>query len=150
MPLNRIRRQKIEEVRDRARKRGKKPDIKSVLLAYIEPTLQFKESNPQAEDFLTFIGRSITDPDDTVRKVFQRFIMPLFQLLLETTCDALHTLPRDIVFWRLQFAMGSLFHTLHICGKFNSSAMPQQNKDLNSRELMELIIPFVSAGMRAK
>ncbi len=41
-PLNQIRRKRLEEVRKKARKKGKKPEVKAVLMAFIEPTLIFK------------------------------------------------------------------------------------------------------------
>ena len=150
LPLNAVRRQRIEAVRDTARNKGRKPNIRSVLLAFIEPTLLFKESKPEAKNFLIFIGRSITDPDDTVRQVFQRFIKPLFNLLLETACEALPELPKEIVFWRLHFMIGSLFHTLHIIGKFKTNDSEHIHCDMDAKTIVNLIIPFVTAGMKAK
>lgn len=149
LPLNEVRRQKIENVREQSRKQGKAPDIRSVLMAFIEPTLLFKESIPGAENFLTFIGRSITDPDDTVRQVFQQFIMPLFHLLYETACEALPNQPRVTVFWRLHFAIGSLFHSLHIWGKFKPDEGMPSGTEMDAESLLNLIIPFVTAGMKA-
>jgi AcrR family transcriptional regulator len=149
LPLNQIRRQRIEQVRDDARNEDKHPDIKLVLLAFIEPTLLFKESHPEAENFVTFIGRSITDPDDTVRQVFHKFIKPLFHLLFETACEALPELPKDLVFWRLHFTLGSLFHTLHICGKFKTDESIHFDTDMDSQTLINLIIPYVTAGIKA-
>jgi AcrR family transcriptional regulator len=148
LPLNRVRKQRIEEVRNSAREKGKKPELRSVLLAFIEPTLLFRASAPEAENFVTFIGRAMTDPDDTVRNVFQRFIMPLFQTLLETSCEALPEHPKELVFWRLHFTVGALFHTLHICG--NMSMAPVNINDLDADSLTELILPYVTAGMKAK
>ncbi len=149
LPLNETRELLIKQVRDDARKEGKTPDIREVLLGFIEPTLLFKESHPEGENFMTFIGRSITDPDDTVRQVFHRFIKPLFHLLFETSCEALPDLPKDIVFWRLHFSIGSLFHTLHVCGKFQSDENIPFHSDMDSQTLINLIIPFVTAGMKA-
>ena len=149
LPLNAIRRQRIEEVRDNARKDGKVPDIKSVLMGFIEPTLLFKEATPEAEHFVTFIGRSITDPDDTVRQVFHQYIKPLFHLLFETACEALPEVPKEIVFWRLHFTIGSLFHTLHICGKFKHDEIEHIPAEMDAKTLVNLIIPFVTAGMKA-
>ena len=149
LPLNETRLKRIEAVCNDARKEGKTPEIESVLLAFIEPTLLFKESSPEAEHFVTFIGRSITDPDDTVRQVFHQLIKPLFQLLFETACEALPGLPKDLVFWRLHFTIGSLFHTLHICGKFKTDDSIPFDTDMDSQTLMNLIIPFVTAGMKA-
>jgi AcrR family transcriptional regulator len=149
LPLNETRLKRIKAVCNDARKEGKTPEIESVLLAFIEPTLLFKESSPEAEHFVTFIGRSITDPDDTVRQVFHQLIKPLFHLLFETACEALPGLPKDLVFWRLHFTIGSLFHTLHICGKFRTDDNLPFDTDMDSQTLMNLIIPFVTAGMKA-
>ncbi len=148
LPLNKVRRERIEEVKEAARKKGKNPDIKSVLFAFIEPTLLFRESVPGGRNFVTFIGRSFTDPDDTVRRVFLRFIKPIFDLLFKTVCEALPDLPEEVVFWRLQFTLGSLFHSMHICGNIDMEPL-KMNTDLNSKTLIDLIIPYVTAGMKA-
>ncbi|MBL7050268.1 MAG: TetR family transcriptional regulator [Nitrospira sp.] len=108
-PLNMERRRRIQEVQDLASKKGKKPVVKSVLQAFITPTLEFRDSEPGARDFITFIGRAFADPDDSVRKVFVRFMHPIFELMHRTMCLALPDYPADLVFWRLQFCMGSLF-----------------------------------------
>jgi AcrR family transcriptional regulator len=149
LPLNSIRKKRLEEVKTGADKKGKKPDIKAVLSAFIEPTLKFKESAPGAEHFFTFIGRSFTDPDNTVRDVFIKYIMPLFKLLHETACQALPSLSRDLVFWRLHFTLGALFHSIHICGHVKPEFM-HGNTEMDSDSLIELIVPFVTAGMKAK
>lgn len=149
IPLNRIRRERLEEVRNSARNKKCTPDIKDVMYAFIEPTLQFKDSGPGAKNFFTFIGRSFTDPDDTVRQVFMRFIKPIFQLLFETTSSALPHLPREQIFWRLMFSMGSLFHTINICGNMKADFMGMRC-ETDTESLVNQIIPFVTAGMKAK
>ena len=149
IPLNRIRRERLEEVRDNARNKGRAPDVKNVMYAFIEPTLQFKNSSPGAKNFFTFIGRSFTDPDDTVRQVFLRFINPIFQLLSETTSEALPHLPREQIFWRLMFSMGALFHTINVCGNMKADFMGMKCKT-DTESLVNQIIPFVTAGMKAK
>ncbi|UCF86822.1 MAG: TetR/AcrR family transcriptional regulator [Nitrospiraceae bacterium] len=148
LPLNQLRMKRLEQVRGKALKAGKRPDVKAVLLAFIEPTLLFMESGPGAKNFVTFIGRSFTDPDDTVRKVFLRFIKQIFQLLFETLCDALPNHRRDIIFWRLHFTMGALFHTMHVCG--NITVGPRDiHTNIDSHSLINQIIPFVTAGVKA-
>jgi len=148
LPLNQIRRRRLDEVRETAKKRGKTPDTKDILYAFIQPTLQFRETEPGAKEFVTFIGRSFADPDNTVRKVFVQFIKPMFQLLQEALCEALPQSTRNQIFWRLQFTMGALFHTMHIC---SDVTMEQLNIDaLDAETLTDLIIPYVTAGMKAK
>lgn len=149
IPLNRIRREKLEEVRDVARNKGRTPDIKDVMHAFIEPTLKFKDSSPGAKNFFTFIGCSFTDPDATVRQVFLKFIKPIFQLLSEITTEALPRQPYEQIFWRLMFSMGALFHTINICGNMKTGFMGI-NCETDTESLVNQIIPFVTAGMKAK
>jgi len=148
LPLNQLRRQRLEEVRERAKKKGRTPDAKDILYAFIQPTLQFRETEPGAKEFVTFIGRSFADPDNTVRKVFIQFIKPMFQLLQEAMHEALPQNTHNQIFWRLQFTMGALFHTMHIC---SDVTMEQLNiSALDAEALTELILPYVTAGMKAK
>ncbi len=149
IPLNKVRRQRIEDVRDTAESKGKPPDIKAVLKAFIEPTILFRESERGADNFITFIGRSFADPDDTVRKVFHQIINPMAHLLFETVSAALPDQPRDRLFWRLHFTMGALFHTMHICGGMKPEFMGMKT-DIDAGSLVNLIIPYVTAGMKAK
>ena len=147
-PLNQVRRKRLEEIRARSLTEGKRPDIRAVLTAFIEPTILFRESERGAGDFITFIGRSFADPDDTVRTVFHRVINPMVQLLFRTVSEALPNQPKDIIFWRLHFTIGALFHTMHIYGAMKPAFM-SMTTDIDARSLVNLIIPYVTAGMKA-
>jgi AcrR family transcriptional regulator len=149
VPLNNIRKKRLEEIRKASVQKKKKPDIRAVLAAFIEPTLFFKESNPEAEHFFTFIGRSMSDPDDTVRNVFIRYIKPLFELMFETVCKALPGHPPEVLFWRLHYTIGALFHTMHVCGHMNHE-FKNMKTDTDAQSLIDMIIPFVTAGMKAR
>jgi len=149
IPLNRIRTEKLEEVRESAKKKRRAPNVRDVMHAFIEPTLKFKDSSPGAKNFFTFIGRSFTDPDDTVRQVFMKFIKPIFLLLSEITSEALPLLPREQMFWRLMFSMGALFHTINLCGNMKDDFMGMKC-ETDTESLVNHIIPFVTAGMKAK
>ena len=149
LPLNIIRQKSLEEVRKTARAKGEAPEIKAVLTAFIEPTMLFKESEPGAKEFITFIGRSLSDPDDTVRMAIHNVINPMAQFLFKTVCEALPGMSKDLIFWRLNFTMGALFHTMHISG-ISGSGMMGMKTDIDAKALVDLIIPYVTAGMKAK
>lgn len=149
VPLNRIRREKLEAVRDSARKKGRAPGIRDIMRAFIEPTLRFKDSSRGTRNFFTFIGRSFTDPDDTVRQVFLKFIRPMIQLLFEASSESLPNLSKEVIFWRLMFSVGSLFHTINICGNLKTGFMGI-NIETDTELLVNMIIPYVTAGMKAK
>jgi AcrR family transcriptional regulator len=149
LPLNKIRKKRLEEVRDLAQSRGIPPDIEDVLTAFIEPTILFKESEPGAKEFITFIGRSLADPDDTVRNAFHAVINPMARFLFKTVSKALPGLSRELLFWRLHFTMGAFFHTMHISGNPGPGFMGMKT-DIDAQSLVNLIIPYVTAGMKAK
>lgn len=150
IPLNQVRIDRLTQVRDNARQKGQSPPVKELLLAFIEPTLQFKESSPGAEDFVALVGRSFSDPDDTVRNVFMELIWPLFQLIIETFHEALPELPEKTLLWRLHFMFGAFSQTMHVCcGRFHSDTikMPLDN---DTKTIIAMFIPFITAGMEAK
>lgn len=147
-PLNQQRKKRLEEVRNAARERGRTPGIRDVLLAFIEPTLLFRESAPGAKEFITFIARSFADPDATVQEVFHRGMKSMFQLLLDTVSEALPYLPKDVLFWRIHFTLGAIFHIIHLCGNPKSSPFCLPN-DIDTTTLLQLMIPYFTAGMKA-
>jgi AcrR family transcriptional regulator len=147
VPLNAIRQERLEDVRDRALSEGRAPEPEEVLEAFIVPTFQFCCQDPGAENFSTLIGRAIAEPDDTVRNVFIHHIMPLFQLLFSLLQQSLPTLDADTVFWRLHFALGSTTHTMRLIGKLE--LLPEGlNRDVDNDKLLEELVAFVTAGVR--
>jgi len=149
LPLNKIRKKRLEEVRNLARSKRLPPDIEDVLTAFIEPTMLFKESEPGAKEFITFIGRSLADPDDTVRNAFHAVINPMARFLFKTVCEALPGLSKELLFWRLHFTMGAFFHTMHISGNPEPGLMGMKT-DIDAKSLVDLLIPYVTAGMKAR
>ncbi|MEE9524955.1 MAG: TetR family transcriptional regulator [Thermodesulfovibrionales bacterium] len=146
VPLNKIRKQRLEDVRRQAREAGKKADVSSILRAFIEPTLRFMDSDPGARDFIALIGRSMSDPDDTVRNIFHRYIISLFNLFFEMMSEALPELKKDVLFWRIHFAIGSLQHTMRICGT-NFKELEHFNTDTDT--LTEYLLEFITEGVKA-
>ncbi|NOZ25473.1 MAG: CerR family C-terminal domain-containing protein [Nitrospirae bacterium] len=148
VPLNRIRRDNLEAVRETARREGRRPAVDEALRAFIEPTLAFRKSGTGAEDFITLVARSMSDPEDTVRDVFIRHIAPLFHLLFETLCEALPELTPDTVFWRLQFVIGAMGHVICMTGKNYKYALPAGVTPVDDVEsLTALLIDFAATGL---
>ena len=148
VPINRLRTKRLAEVRQTAARSGRRPVIKDVLFAFIEPTLLFKESGPGARDFIALVGRAIAEPDDTVRKIFMGFMDLVFHLLFETLAEAAPHIPRDVLFWRISFAIGAISHTMLSFGRcvfIPAGVEPEPD----ARALVEMLVPFVAAGMEA-
>lgn len=146
IPLNAIRQQRLEQVRDEADKKNRNPDPEALLEAFIQPTVQFCCKEPGAENFSTLVGRALAEPDDTVRNVFIHHIMPLFQFFFELLQQSLPNLEPDKVFWRLQFALGSTTHAMRVLGKLD--LLPEGlSRDVDVDELIDELLDFVTAGV---
>lgn len=149
IPLNKVRRERMEKVRDESRQQGRKPLVKDLLTAFIEPTLQFRESTPGADEFITLVSRSFSDPDDTVRKVFMKLVSPMFKLIFETFHEALPELPENVLLWRLHFMFGAFSHTMHICGGMFDTDLIKFPLETDTNTIITMFIPFITAGMEA-
>ena len=146
IPLNVLRQDKINAELDAAQKENRSPEAKTLLRAFIEPTLSFSCSNPGGSHFTTLIGRALAESDETVMPIFLRHIEPLYMLLFTSLCQAMPELPKSTIYWRLHFVLGSLIHTMKMTKK-PLQVPPEIVPDENPEQLSNLLINFVSAGM---
>jgi AcrR family transcriptional regulator len=146
LPLNTIRQKKIEKVLAQAQKSSTLPDTEALLRAFIEPTLEFRNSSPGARDFISLIGRSLSEPDATVRNCFLDLALPIFQVLFEALHLALPQLPPAILLARLQFIIGTMSHVMCMgsLSAFNNPELPQP---LDHNTLIEQLMKYVLAGL---
>jgi len=148
IPLNRLRKERLEYVREVAREEGHSPRVDDILRAVIEPTLTFREAGPGAEAFITLVGRALSEPSETAQQIFMHHMQPLFVLAHEMLKEALPNLPASDLFWRLQFAIGTMSHTMRMYGKF--LPVPEGvAPDADTESLIEMMIRFLTAGMEA-
>lgn len=147
VPLNEERIKQVKEVMATAEKSGKKPAAGDVLRAFIEPTLRLPESAPGARNFVTLVGRAMADTDETARKIFIKHMGPAVKIFHEALSRSLPEMPSDVLYWRINFVIGALSHTLRCidkCPMALDSAEPR-----NGQQLADLLLPFLSSGMEA-
>jgi len=88
-------------------------DVDTILRAFLSPV--FRQSRTWEESgthFLQFIGRIHSVSDDRVRKMIFDLFEEVFLRFLSALERALPELSQEEVFWRLQFVVGSMAHTL--------------------------------------
>ncbi len=161
VPLNKVRIKRLEALRSKAEDSSKSPELREVLMAFVEPTLAYGKSGQGAKEFITLISRSIAEPDDTVRNIFLRHLKPLIHLLYETLKESLPDLPKDIVFWRLHFVIGAMSHAMQMVVRCHSvmedaeshekcGVIPDEMINKTDPEaLTEMFLDFVTTGMKA-
>ncbi len=148
LPINKIRKEELEKVRERARKEGRPPDVEETLRAFIEPVMKFREMDRCADDFIRLVGRAAIETDEKVKEIFLKMVKPIFALCFETLCEALPDIPREIVFWRLQFVIGAMSHVMCRFGRFGE-IIEGIDLEIDADRLISILLPFVSAGMEA-
>jgi AcrR family transcriptional regulator len=148
VPLNALRRERLEAVRDTARKRGQRPAAVEVLRAFMEPTLRFGASEPGTGEFIALAGRAISETDDTVRRLFTRHTEPIFLLLREILGEALPDLPQEVLIMRLHFFLGAMSHTIFMTAGPRSLASGLAPA-ADAGSLAAQLLDFAAAGMEA-
>jgi len=148
LPLNRLRRERLEAIRETARRENRRPGVEETLRAFIEPALSFRESGPGMEDFIILVGRALSEPGDTARRTFIRQMTPTFLLTFGILREALPDTPPEHLFWKLQFTIGVFSHAMRMFGKFR--LVPEGiDPDVEASTLGNMILAFVTAGMKA-
>ena len=148
LPLNELRRERLEAVRAEARQRQAHPDVTATLRAFIEPSLQFRDSGSTV-DFVALVGRALAEPDEVVSRSFLQQIEPIFNLLFETLQQALPRLNREEVFWRLQFALGAISHTMRM-PQWSRFMPAELARNVSSPVVCEALVAFVAAGLEQR
>ena len=143
IPLNEQRIARLQEVKAQAAASGALPDTEDVLLAFIEPTILFRDSYPGAPAFITIIHRAIAEPDNVIRSTFMELITPVAGLFIELMSQALPHLPADIVRRRVFMSIGVMAHSMMRIG------CTDEAKRGDAASELEVIMSYVKAGMEA-
>lgn len=150
VPLNQVRMNRIAHVRDAARAQGKRPLIRDLLLAFIEPTLEFRDTSPDAVDFVSLVGRVFYDPDNTVRKTFIQLVWPLYRMIVETFREALPDLQEKIFLWRIHLMIGAVSHTMNLCCSRMYADPEEFPLHTDTETVIDVLVSFIAAGMEAQ
>ena len=148
LPLNRLRTEKLLSVKKRAEEEKRLPGAREVLLAFIEPTFAFRKSGEGAQNFITLIGRTFSEPESTVREIFLDLIRPVFKLLHDLLCEALPQVGRDTIYWRLHFTLGAMGHAMNM--QHMSRLIPDDLVlKIDAVSMSEQFVDFVVSGLEA-
>lgn len=146
LPLNQERRRRLEAVRAEARTHNRKLQPRAVLSAFITPTLKLRDAGPSARNFLSLVGRSLSDSDDTPRRIFFTNMQPMIELLFDMLCEALPDCQPSQVCWRLRFSLSAMGQIL-IGPDYAQALFPQIDANLSTQQLEDLLLDFIAHGM---
>lgn len=147
-PINALRIKKFREIEESVSRKGCKPDIATILYAFVEPAFTLTETLPKDRSFLAIASRAFSEPDDSIRNILIRHLKPASELMFTLLKQALPDLPENVVRWRLNFAIGALAHCMRLCG----GSLPAEDFFPHAEDadtVVKLLVPFLTSGMAA-
>ena len=119
-----------------------------VLAAIVEGTLVHGQSAPGIEQFFAFIGRSSFDPDRTVQTAFTGYMKPTFEAMLAALVETLPGVPREVLYWRLQFVIGAMARVQHLARQ-RGAATPRPGRAICLAALAPELTAFIEGGIQS-
>lgn len=147
VPLNKTQRVQLEMIRKNAQASSVRPSVRDALHAFFGPMLSLRDSGPAAKDFIRLLGQSLGEQSETIRGTLLRHIGPVQILLFDILAEALPLMSRDCLFWRLNFALGSMIHAMSMC--HFPALSPNTASSISSATMTGCMLDFIAAGMEA-
>lgn len=144
-PINEERVQRLSRVAKRSLEEPQLPTIEEAMRAFIEPTFALLHSGASGGYFRIIVGRSLSEPDQTVREIFLHRVVPVIEMLKDLLCQAMPGTSRQEVSWKLRFALGAMSQTLT---SHNHPPLFDLGEEKVSRGVVDLLIGFIVKGMQ--
>jgi AcrR family transcriptional regulator len=145
-PLNERRLAMLDECEARAGHGPLEPEC--VFRAFLEPMLAFRRQLPTGASPSRLIGQVFTEPGGIFRELFRTEFHSVAERFLGALRRIFPELPEEEMFWRFQFTLGALVHTIsgeeHL--RVISGGLCDSSDD---KALLERLVAYAVAGFRA-
>lgn len=122
------------------------PPLEAVMDAYIRPVV-VHGIDPRHGEFMRLAGRCLSEPASHIAK----YVLPHFEDLIvrfdDVVSRCLPSLSPDEIFWRMNFILGALHHTLHVWSRLDILTHKPENRT-KSEELIRQLVSFATAGLK--
>ncbi len=99
---------------------------------------------------MRLLGFAFSDGEDHLRLYLARMYGRVFRRYMGLVHQTVPTLPREELFWRMQFMLGAAIFSLSGLGDAAPPAGSPARARLSCEQMTELLVPFMAAGMRAE
>ncbi len=125
-------------------------DTEKLLRALVSPLLLLEKKRKHSISiFMRLLGRAYAETQGHLRRYVTNkygFVLVRFTLLFQ---KAYPNLSNDQIFWRLHYTLGSLIFTLAGSEALTDIARVDFKRSMQIEEVIEEMIPFLTAGMKA-
>lgn len=91
---------------------GRQPEVEPIIEALITPTVRLGRDPEGGRPLVKLLLQVRAMPRDATTRVFTRMVDPIAMLFIDALTRALPELPREVIFWRYNFALGALLQVL--------------------------------------
>lgn len=124
--------------------------VKQVLMQCIAPLKVLDSVRPNGcAMFLLLLGRGYNETQGHLR----RFIQQEYGESLDKLVSSIHLsapkVTKETLFWRLHFALGSLVFAMAAKKALSEIAESDFHHSINTNEILDILLPFVSRGITA-
>jgi hypothetical protein len=147
VPLNEKRLALLSEAEARA---GVQPvPLETVLEALIRPAVEQGFSTPDGTAaFMRLLGRMFSEPNPGIQPAIHALMDELRLRFDAALLRASPGLTAEELFWRMSFVIGTLHHSLFLCGKLDCLP-PALRHELDADLLTKRLVSFAAAGFRS-
>lgn len=148
--LNNVRISQLQAVQELAKSNNVRPQVASILRAFILPLFQFRDSDPKAALLFSLIGRGFFAAEESVRNVFLNSFTPVFSMLTQCLEDALPHLTSQEVASRGKLVIGTLGSALFWFDETGAIKPLSSNDSFISGMSVDVLLGFLVAGLEAR
>lgn len=153
-PLNRERLRRLDAMEQRA---GEKPlELEEVLSAFFEPIIQENSGGELSfNSFILLISRCFQEPNPELKAMLKKHFEHVCSRFDTAISRIMPELRADEVFWRMNFLIGALNHTLDMWLRFDWLPIIGLGHDVKIQrptreEIIAQLIAFAAGGIRAR
>jgi AcrR family transcriptional regulator len=147
-PMNERRTALLKCVLDRAA--GSPPGLEDILEAFYRPPVEAAyASRREGRPIMALLGRIYTEPGELLAGQVRAMMSQVAAAFLDALHLALPGTPLPVLFWRLQFSVGALSHTLGAMQLIEGLARGRVRTD-DPEEVLRQIINYAAGGLRGK
>ncbi|MGY0615770.1 TetR/AcrR family transcriptional regulator [Vibrio sp. FJH11] len=100
--------------------------------------------------FMLLVGRGYTDVQGHLRWFITTRYEEVLKLFTASIMKANPELTEELLFWRLHFTLGTCVFTMASSQALSELAQSKFEKEVDIKSVVDLLIPYLSAGMSAK
>ncbi|GIX36454.1 MAG: TetR family transcriptional regulator [Lysobacteraceae bacterium] len=122
-------------------------DLEGILAAFIEPALELSLDRRGGSAFVRVIARAYAEKDEQLRSFLSDNYGHVMREFARAIATALPGLPRDRLYWRLDFIAGALTYAMADFGQIKRP--PGLSEQEHCRRAADELVRFAAAGLRA-